>query len=136
MSDADQRPLGFVLLKTSQVESPKAHIVFHIPEGAFGLDTTLLPQGNALLGEQVVLCLLAITLQFKTLCLDKIRNQRYCRGDHDDYSAADGKVFLEFVIRKFTHELPVVGQSDQVIKDQRERNSVDRLRDDRNLEQR
>ena len=60
MGNADQSPLGFVLLKASQVESSKAHVVFHISESAFGLDTTLLSQGNTLFGEQVLCGLSAV----------------------------------------------------------------------------
>jgi hypothetical protein len=59
MGDADQSPLGFVLFKASRVKSSKAHVVFHISESIFGLDTVLLPQGEALLGEQVLSGLLA-----------------------------------------------------------------------------
>ena len=60
MGNADQSPLNFRFLKASQVESSKAHVVFHISECAFGLDTTLLSQGNALFGEQVLSGLSAV----------------------------------------------------------------------------
>ena len=54
MGNADQSPLGFVLFKASQVKSSKAHVMFHISESTFGLDTPLLSQGNASFGEQVL----------------------------------------------------------------------------------
>jgi hypothetical protein len=66
MGNADQSPLGFNLLEASQVESPETQVRFHIPEGAFGLDTELLSQGNALLGEQVLSGLSAIFSGFET----------------------------------------------------------------------
>ena len=60
MGNTDQSPLGFVLYKASQVESSKAHVVLHISECTFGLDTTLLSQSNALFGEQVLSGLSAV----------------------------------------------------------------------------
>jgi len=51
--------------RTSQMESSKAHIVFHIPEGAFWLDTALLSQGNPLGRMQVFSCLSAVFPSFK-----------------------------------------------------------------------
>ncbi len=51
-------------------------------------------------------------------------------------SAYNGKIFLEFIIRKMSHELPVIGQLDQVIKDQWKCNGIDRLGNNRHFEQR
>jgi hypothetical protein len=70
----------------------------------------------------------------ETLRLDEIRYQRYCRGDHNDYRADNCEVFLEFIVRKMAHELPVICQLDQVIKDKWKCDGIDCLCNNRYLE--
>ena len=65
MGDAHQTPLCLDLLQASQVESSKAHVVFHIPKGGFGLDAALFSQGDALLGKQVLSGLSAVFPEFE-----------------------------------------------------------------------
>ena len=83
MGEAYQGPLRLDLFQAAQVEPSKAHIVFHVPESGFRLDTALFSQGGALFGEQILPGLstifpkfeadldLAIALGFGTLRLER-----------------------------------------------------------------
>jgi hypothetical protein len=62
---AKQTPLDIHFFQSPEDEPAEFHVVFDISENGFGLSGTLLPQGQALLGEQVVPGLLAIALEFK-----------------------------------------------------------------------
>jgi len=42
------------------------------------------------------------------LTLEEERRHRENRGNHNDHSAGNCKVFLEFIVRKMAHELPVI----------------------------
>jgi len=65
VSHAEQTPLDIHFFQTPEHKSAELHIVFDISENGFGLCAALLSQGQALLGEQVVPGLLAITLKLK-----------------------------------------------------------------------
>jgi hypothetical protein len=49
MGKAYQSPFCLDLFQAAQVEPSKAHVVFHIPKGGFGLNAALFSQGDALL---------------------------------------------------------------------------------------
>ena len=67
MSHAKQATLNLYFFQAPKHKSAKVHVVFYIPEHRFDFNTALLAQGDALLGEQIVFSLLAITAQFKPL---------------------------------------------------------------------
>jgi hypothetical protein len=62
MGEAGQRPLRLDFRKSSQVESSKIQVVFHIPECVLGFDAARLSQADALLGEQVLSSLSSVDL--------------------------------------------------------------------------
>jgi hypothetical protein len=76
------------------------------------------------------------SLTGKMLGIDKIRYQCKGRGDHYDYRANNGEVFLEFIVREIAHQVTVIGQLDQIIKNQGKGDGIDGLGDNRHFEQR
>ena len=66
VGNTNQSPLQLDFLQATQVESSKPHVMFHIPEGSFRLDTTLFSQGYALLRKQILPGLSAVFPELET----------------------------------------------------------------------
>ena len=66
VSNREDAPLSIHLFQSPEHEPAHAHVMFDIAEHGFNIRSTLLAQGNTLLGEQIGFGLLTICSQFET----------------------------------------------------------------------